>query len=177
MAKPVACKEAGIQNINEGYGKGVAQLVRLFEGFRNTLEDLTHLKKMHLVFIAHAKMTQITELGSVSYHQMAPFLNERISSLFTDWCNIVGYAQRLVTQERCLDVGFGKTQITAAAYEDKDLGPRVLHVEASPQYVAKNVFDFKTKNGCMSLKASDLLSQVQSFYRSIPTPPQEGDIS
>jgi hypothetical protein len=169
-AKPVACKTVGINNINEGYGKGLNELTSMMEQLRSLLERLSEERKMHIVLIAHSKVQQIDTLGELTHHKISPSLHERVAPLFTDWCNIVGYAHLLIAKERDVQGGFNSTKTIADIKEDKDLGSRVLQVESTPQYVAKNVFDFPTKDGKLKLSAKEMLAHIKTFYEQ-----QKGD--
>ncbi len=173
FGKERACETCGLDNINEGYGKGLLELFRLFVQLRDLLDSISEAKKMHIILIAHAKVQQIQMLGEISHHKIVPSLNERVAPLFTDWCNVVGYASQLLQVEEQRDKGFQKVETIASFKEDTRLGNRVLHVESSPQYVAKNVFKFPTINGKIKLCAQELLSYIKAFYVSLPTSPNQ----
>ena len=164
LAKPIACKAVGIQNINEGYARGLAELCSMFQGVRESLESLTLTRKMHLVLIAHSKQKLIQPLGRDSYHQNIPSLTERVYPLFTDWCNVVGHAHLLTKTEKIIEAGFNQTKKLAEIQEDSDLGSRVLEVEPSCTYLAKNTFNFSTKDGKIKLCAKEMLTHIKTFY-------------
>lgn len=176
FGKETACKTAGINNINEGYGKGLVELFSLFVSFRALLDELSEEKKMHIILISHSKVQQIQTLGELTHHKIVPSLNDRIAPLFTDWCNIVGYTHLMLQVEQQIEKDFKKQEIIAVPKEDKDLGSRVLQVESSPKYVAKNVFNFPVKDGKIKLSAEDILAYIKSFYASLPaSQPQQSE--
>lgn len=163
-AAPVACRAVGIKNINEGYGKGVVQLVGLFEGFRTACDVLFEEKHMNLIFIAHSKIQRVQDLEQGARDITTPSPNDRVSSLFLDWCNLVGYAHRLLQLDCSVDVGHGKEQKTMKEKEDEHIGSRVLRVVDSPSIIAKETFGLINKDGNISLDATRLLNQIQNFY-------------
>ena len=172
-----ACTSVGItgNNINENYGKGLLALTGLFEGFRDTLDDLIERKGMNIVLIAHEKNHKIQKPGEIAYDMVAPSLHERVAPVFLDWCNIVGYAFFLLKTKSIKDLGFGKKQVVVEANTQLFKGgSRLLRVDGQGEAIAKNRFAFKTLKTpegtdtySIPFTAPSILSQVEAFYNEL----------
>lgn len=160
----VACEQVKVQNLNEGYGKAIVALASLFEEFRQECDELFEKKSMNLIFISHAKKIQVNDLNQGTYHMITPALHDRVAPLFLDWCNLVGYAHRLMEVNEVKDLGFDKTQVKLKEQTDSRIGSRVLRVTDTPSVLAKETFNLKTEAGNFPLKADTLLKHISNFY-------------
>lgn len=175
FAIPVACAQAGIDNLNKGYGQGIVTLTSLFEGFREKIDILLEQKSMHIIFVSHEKIQRIQMPGEITHDMIVPSLNDRIWPIYTDWCNIVGHAYFALKSDKTRDIGFNNKQTTVVLDEDAFAsGPRLLRVNPHEKIaVSKNRFVFKTllkdnriDTYSIPFTAQAILAQVDHFYKN-----------
>ena len=187
-ARELACKNAGISNLNESYGKGPIELAKLFEAFRNKCHFLFEKKQMHILLIAHEKMKRIQDVETGPRDIIVPSINSNAAPVFLDWCNLIGYAHNPLMLTSSVEMGsFGKEQRTASfqqEYVDKDgqgLGKRLLRIvkTLSPNIICKEPFgleeELESTNGCIKLDAKTLLKYRRQFYDNLKHKIQKGE--
>lgn len=165
LAQPVAMMLSNVQKMTDKYGEAYHSLVSLFEGLRDKFDRVSAEKHMHLVFISHETPNRVYPLGEDPYDKLGCRLHKSIAPLFYDWCNVIGYAHRLVHVTRTQDLGWSKNQVSAETVETP-VGSRVLQVEDAAHCIAKNTFNFKTHEQKIPLTASAILKQWERFYES-----------
>ena len=164
LAHPIAMTLSNVKNMNEGYGKAWLHLITMFEEFRQECTVLSEAQGLHLIFISHNKIQRIHDLEQGDRDMLAPSLNDKIAFLFLDWCNLIGYAHRLVSLNKVNDLGWGKQQKVFTEKADDQIGSRVLRVIDRPSCIAKETFNLKHKDGNIPLSAKGLLTQIERFY-------------
>jgi AAA domain len=164
-------KAKNIETALGGYGKGYVEATRRFvEEFFAKIDILQSVKKMHVIFIAHAEITNFSDpYLQTSYSKYDLKLHKRTASKFKEYVDAVLFAQyESFAKEN--DEGV-KTHST---------GERVLYTEHQPTFNAGNRYglphvikmDFKefdrlAKSGNPNSKEA-LTQSIESYLLSVP---------
>jgi hypothetical protein len=128
--------EAGNDSIEDfGYGKGYAYAADTFRELLAGLDALRVHKEMGVVLIAHAQIKRFDSPLSDPYDRYQIKLHAKAAGVVQEWADIIAF----VTQEmvvRKTDVGFDKK-----AARGVGIGRRVMHLQPTPAYDAKNRFN------------------------------------
>ena len=129
------CEEQRVESIEKAsgeYGKGYVLAARLFDQFLDACDWLRESKKMHVIFLAHARAERFADPEHSDYDRYAPKLHKLISARCVEWCDEVLFANfKTFTKET--NGAFGKTAIKAVGS-----GERILRTTAKPTCIAKN---------------------------------------
>ena len=105
---------------------------RLFDQFLDACDWLRESKKMHVIFLAHARAERFADPEHSDYDRYAPKLHKLISARCVEWCDEVLFANfKTFTKET--NGAFGKTAVKAVGS-----GERILRTTAKPTCIAKN---------------------------------------
>ena len=164
-------KAKNIETALGGYGKGYVEATRRFvEEFLGKIDTLQSVKKMNIIFIGHAEVTNFSDpYLQTSYNKYDLKLYKRTSSKFKEYVDAVLFAQyESFAKEN--DDGV-KTHST---------GERVLYTEHQPTFHAGNRYglphvikmDFKefdrlSKEGNPNSKEA-ILQTIESYLPSMP---------
>lgn len=127
------CDDKKIEDITAiPYGRGYSIAATYWAEVLGALEILNLKKKMIVVLLAHAKITQFQDPERENYDRYSLDLQSRASGMVSEWCDILGFANyKIATSSK--DAGFGQTIVKA-----RSTGERVLNLEERPAYTAKN---------------------------------------
>ena len=129
------CRAAGKDHIEDfGYGKGYAKAdplwIRFFRGL-----DILREKGLTTVVLCHDDAKNVDDPVIGSHTRRSPKLHKRANALLYEWADVVGYLD-IETVARDVGKDGGRTTRTAAS-----TGERILHLEDSGAFTAKNRFD------------------------------------
>jgi len=134
LAWDKACKDAAVASIEEiggGYGKGYLAALAYHRALLGKLTRLRRERKMACVFLAHSQVKRFEDPTTESFDRFEIKLHKRASDLFTEYVDLVGFANvRMTTKETTSN--FGQKKIKAVGS-----GERVLRCASRPNFVAK----------------------------------------
>ena len=111
-----------------GYTEALIVWLRIFDGF-TALRDA---RNMIVVMIAHSQVIRIEDPTQPAFDSHGLKLHKRAAALAEEFADIIGFAA-LKTMAVSEESGFNSQRIRA-----KTTGERILHMDPSPAYVAKN---------------------------------------
>ncbi|MFW6039279.1 MAG: ATP-binding protein [bacterium] len=165
-AEPVleaaVCEMYGAPRIADiDYGKGYAALA---ETWVNVLNRLTRLRDNRGIFplvICHSAVSQAPDPLKGEHPQWTLKLQKKSAARLVEWADIVGYAavEYAVTKEKG---GFGRESKRAVG-----TGERLLHLQPSPAFVAKNRY------GMPASIPLDWAAFTQAYMHAVNPQPQE----
>lgn len=127
------CKANGWPDIESaGYGKGYVAAATEWRKLLDLLEKLRVKRRMAVILICHVKQTRIESPIAEAYDGYTLKLNQKASSLVSEWVDIIGFAAQHINLKKPAE-GFGAKK--ALKHAD-----RVLHLEAHPAYPSGNRF-------------------------------------
>lgn len=174
LFKDIVKSDAKAKNIETalgGYGKGYVEATRRFvDEFLAHVDTLQHVKKMNVIFIAHAEVTNFSDpYLQTAYNKYDLKLHKRTASKFKEYVDAVFFAQyESFAKEN--DDGI-KTMAT---------GERLLYTEHQPTFNAGNrfglphvikmdfaEFDKLARSGNPNSKEA-VLQTIESYLASVP---------
>jgi len=129
-----ACIDAGAQSIEEiggGYGKGYIAALAYHRQLLGKLTQLRREKGMACVLLAHSQVKRFEDPTTEAFDRFEIKLHKRASDLYTEFCDVVGFANvKMTTRETTSS--FGQKKVKAVGS-----GERVLRCASRPNFVAK----------------------------------------
>ncbi len=127
------CDEHGKQGI-EGFdfGKGYTYAADVMRQMLDGFNALRTKRQMCVILIAHSQVKRFDDPTAGSYERFQLKLHRHASAIVSEWADVIGFAQHRLRVHK-EDVGFNKKIARAV-----EAGERVLGVERSPAYDAKN---------------------------------------
>tara|TARA_R100000234_G_C4993005_1_gene176470 strand:+ start:663 stop:1415 length:753 start_codon:yes stop_codon:yes gene_type:complete len=129
-----ACADAGVKSIEEiggGYGKGYLAALAYHRALLGKITILRKEKNMACVLLAHSQVRRFEDPTTEAFDRFEIKLHKRASDLYTEFCDIVGFANvKTTTRETTGD--FGKKKVKPVSS-----GERVLRTASRPNFVAK----------------------------------------
>ncbi len=117
-----------------GYGKGYTMADALWIDWLRALDTL-RAKGLTVIVICHTQTKTIDDPMVGSYTRTIPRVHARASALLCEWADIVGY---LDVERIAHDAGKTGGRETRTS---RTTGQRILHLEDSGAFVAKNRYD------------------------------------
>ncbi len=128
------CADAGVKSIEEvggGFQKGYLAALAYHRALLGKLTQLRREKNMACVLLAHSQVRRFEDPTTEAFDRFEIKLHKRASDLYTEFCDIVGFANvKTTTRETTGD--FGKKKIKPVSS-----GERVLRIASRPNFVAK----------------------------------------
>ena len=128
------CADAGVKSIEEvggGFQKGYLAALAYHRALLGKITILRKEKNMACVLLAHSQVRRFEDPTTGAFDRFEIKLHKRASDLYTEFCDIVGFANvKTTTRETTGD--FGKKKIKPVSS-----GERVLRTASRPNFVAK----------------------------------------
>ena len=132
LAWQKVCEENKFNSIEDaGYGKGYVEALGHHRTLLGKLTQLRREKGMACVLLAHSQVKRFEDPTTEAFDRFEIKLHRRASDLFTEYVDLVGFANvRMTTKETTSN--FGQKKIKAVGS-----GERVLRCASRPNFVAK----------------------------------------
>ena len=126
------CEENKLNSIEDmGYGKGYVAALSHHRALLGKLTQLRREREMACVLLAHSQVKRFEDPTTEAFDRFEIKLHRRASDLFTEYVDLVGFANvRMTTKETTSN--FGQKKIKAVGS-----GERVLRCASRPNFVAK----------------------------------------
>lgn len=135
------------------YGKSGAIWAKTIKDITASLEKLSTLKGMNILFTAHWKVKPANNPMTEQYDRYDMRINEEMRTGFCNWVQFIFLAMKDVVLDEEKS-GFGKKKA-------KGVERRVLHTRGDPTYYGKNVFDLPAK---IPMDWEQFTTNVKNFY-------------
>lgn len=145
------CKDYSAKTLMDvSFGRGYSACRTYIAEILTLLDELP----MMIIFIAHEKIQTVQSPLYDPYDKIQPKLNDKISSLFAEYCDVVGYMTYRLTVKK--GQGFEKSKALGS-------GERVLYLNEKPSFLAKNRFGLPDK---IEPKLRTLISKINESIES-----------
>jgi len=114
-----------------GYGKGYVESLTHHRAMLGKLTQLKRERGMACVLLAHSQVKRFEDPTTEAFDRFEIKLHRRASDLYTEFADVVGFAQARTTTKETTS-SFGTKKIKAVGS-----GERVLRVASRPNFVAK----------------------------------------
>ena len=126
------CVENKLNSIEDlGYGKGYIAALGHHRALLGKLTQLKRERGMACVLLAHSQVKRFEDPTTEAFDRFEIKLHRRASDLYTEFADVVGFAQARTTTKETTS-SFGTKKIKAVGS-----GERVLRVASRPNFVAK----------------------------------------
>ena len=127
VAKTYMVKAIGEIDFGKGYETALAYWNDILNAFKAFRDD----KGMHVILIAHSKITRFNDPENTPYDRYTPKLHEKANAMIREWCDEVLFA-RYDVKTTSEDVGFNKKKVKGIG------GERVIRTTEKPAHMGKN---------------------------------------
>ena len=132
------CQRAHCDSLEEvwgGFGKGYTALQEEQCRARDLLDKIRTRQSIHIVLIGHAHVKTFNDPTGPAYDRYMLRMNEKVSSVWTAWADVVAFATMDVTVKggkrgKEIEDPMGKGKATG--------GERTMFLSSAPAYEAKN---------------------------------------
>lgn len=132
LAWAAVCEEHKLKSVEDlGYGKGYVAALAHHRSLLGKLTQLRREREMACVLLAHSQVKRFEDPTTEAFDRFEVKLHRRASDLYTEFCDVVGFANVLMTTKETTS-NFGQKKIKAVGS-----GQRVLRCTSRPNFVAK----------------------------------------
>ena len=153
------CEENKYQSIEDaGYGKGYVAALSHHRALLGKLTQLRRDREMAVVLLAHSQVKRFEDPTTEAFDRFEIKLHRRASDLFTEYVDLVGFANvRMTTKETTSN--FGQKKIKAVGS-----GERVLRCASRPNFVAKTRYPIPDE---LPLEWGALINAIQGEKKDV----------
>lgn len=162
------CRVNKVESIEKlPYGRGYTEAISIWRRIFDGITALRDARNMTVIMIAHSQIVRIEDPIQPAFDSHGLKLHKRAAALAEEFADIIGFAA-LKTMAVSEDAGFNSQRVRA-----KTNGERILHLDPSPAYVAKNRYGLPDR---MPLDFGAFWQAYQSNYTTQQQPTQlEGE--
>ena len=152
LAWQKVCEQHKLQTIEDlGYGKGYVAALDHHRSLIGKLTQLRRERQMAIVLLAHSQVKRFEDPTTEAFDRFEIKLHRRAADLFTEFCDLVGFANvRMTTKETT--TSFGQKKVKAVGS-----GERVLRCASRPNFVAKTRYQIAEE---LPLEWTALISEI-----------------
>lgn len=148
------CDENQFKSIEDaGYGKGYVMALAHHRALLGKLTQLRRDKGMACVLLAHSQVKRFEDPTTEAFDRFEIKLHKRASDLYTEFCDVVGFANHKMTTRETTS-SFGQKKVKAVGS-----GERVLRCASRPNFVAKTRYPIPDE---LPLEWAALMSAITS---------------
>ena len=150
-----ACNDAGVKSVEEiggGYGKGYIAALAYHRAVIGKLTQLRRDKGIACVLLAHSQVKRFEDPTTEAFDRFEIKLHKRASDLWTEYCDVVGFANHKMTTRETTS-SFGQKKVKAIGS-----GERVLRTASRPNFVAKTRYKIPDE---LELSWASLINAIQ----------------
>jgi len=122
-----------------GYGKGYVDALSYWRAFFDHITRLRDERGMIIIMTAHSTIVKVEDPSFPAYDSHSLKLHKRACALAEEYADIIGYCE-LETFTKTEETGFNQKRTRATTS-----GTRVIHLEGSAAFTAKNRYQMPAK--------------------------------